>query len=690
MAQSFPGFMGSSGSHRSARRSMQTAVVVAALLLVVWSVTSWFIARHSYVRRIQSLSREHAKDSTEAVHDIMRAIRVDLDVLRGAAGIVAGLTSVHETVSTFSAAPRAAGYAERKRRWSADPRLARTSRALGTVRAQLNASRVSLLDAHGDCIASSDAGTPASRVGMDFSLAPRFLDARKKGGGTEYAADRTSQAPALHFSAPIIVGGRFRGVAVVTMDLPALSFLFGATEAYLSDRYGVIVAASSNSLQMSALPGSTVDGLPAAARQALYGSHDIQVLRVTPAQDGDIPAATRFDDEPVPYMVAFAPLDPYGLTVHVRERLAAMQELQDDRRWHALLVASVGALLILCATFVTLYVQFLRREERALAESEARFRSLIEQPLTGIYVTQEDRIVYANPQMCDIVGWPAGEIIGHDSVEFFSGDPDGMQVVRESRARLAAGTRSVSPVVPFRRKDGKTIRIGIHAVQGLWDGRPAAFVMAADITERQRQEEKLAEYVQQLEQAMAGTLQAVSNMVEQRDPYTAGHERRVGRIAADIAAEMGWPADKCRDLELIGLVHDIGKISVPTEILCKPGRLTALEYDLVKVHAENGYQILKDVKFRLPIADIIHQHHERMDGSGYPQGLKGEQILPEARILAVADVVESMASHRPYRPAVGLDAALREIEGHRGLTYDAIVVDALLRLIREKGYTLPA
>ena len=137
-------------------------------------------------------------------------------------------------------------------------------------------------------------------------------------------------------------------------------------------------------------------------------------------------------------------------------------------------------------------------------------------------------------------------------------------------------------------------------------------------------------------------------------------------------------------------MHDIGKIGVPAEILSKPSRLTALEFGMVKEHARLGYEILRNVRFPLPIADIIHEHHERMDGSGYPRGLKGAEISIEARILAVADVVESMASHRPYRPALGLDAALREIEGHRATLFDADVVDALLRLIRQKGYRLPA
>ena len=188
---------------------------------------------------------------------------------------------------------------------------------------------------------------------------------------------------------------------------------------------------------------------------------------------------------------------------------------------------------------------------------------------------------------------------------------------------------------------------------------------------------------------MKSTLQAVAKVVEAHDPYTAGHERRVGIISADIAREMGWSEEKCQTMQLIGLVHDIGKISVPGEILTKPGKLSAIEFELIKTHAEQGYQILKNVEFPLPIAEIIREHHERMDGSGYPQGLKGENTLPESRILAVADVVEAMASDRPYRPSKGIEEAIHEIESHRGGLFDPDVVDAMLRLFREKDYHLP-
>jgi putative nucleotidyltransferase with HDIG domain len=211
-----------------------------------------------------------------------------------------------------------------------------------------------------------------------------------------------------------------------------------------------------------------------------------------------------------------------------------------------------------------------------------------------------------------------------------------------------------------------------------------------DLTERTRAEEKIRNYVQQLETSMRSALEACAKMVELRDPYTAGHQDRVGKIAAAISREMGWSEKDCNAMELMGLVHDIGKVAVPAEFLTKPTRLSAYEFEIIKNHAQAGYEILKGLQFEeTPVAEIVRQHHERMDGSGYPQGLKGDQILPEARVLAVADVLESMASFRPYRPALGIDKALEELEKNSGRLYDAEAVAALVRLVREKHYALP-
>ena len=299
-------------------------------------------------------------------------------------------------------------------------------------------------------------------------------------------------------------------------------------------------------------------------------------------------------------------------------------------------------------------------------------------------VDPEGHFIYSNEQAQKMLGYSADELLGMSISDITP--PDEAEATMDIFEQVKA-IGHVRAEIKQKCRDGTIIPVELNTVR-LPDGN--YFGSFRDIGERKRAEEEIAAYVRQLEESMQGTLQAVSNMVEQRDPYTAGHERRVGIIAGDIARELGWPEGRCIDLQLIGLVHDLGKISTPAEILSKPGRLSPIEYELVKGHVEKGYEILRDVKFPLPIAEIIRQHHERMNGSGYPRGLKGEEILLEARILAVADVIESMSSHRPYRPALGIEVALKEIIDHRESLYDAVVVDALLKLVREKGYQLPS
>jgi len=193
---------------------------------------------------------------------------------------------------------------------------------------------------------------------------------------------------------------------------------------------------------------------------------------------------------------------------------------------------------------------------------------------------------------------------------------------------------------------------------------------------------------EKLRKALDGTVHALALTVEMRDPYTAGHQRRVAELASAMARRIGLSSDQVEGIRMAGIVHDLGKISVPTAILNKPGRLTKNEFNLIKDHSQVGYDILKDIEFPWPIAQMVLQHHERMDGSGYPQGLSGEEILLEARMLAVADVVEAMASHRPYRPALGIDKALEEISRNKGILYDPEVVDTCLALFTEEGFKL--
>ena len=286
----------------------------------------------------------------------------------------------------------------------------------------------------------------------------------------------------------------------------------------------------------------------------------------------------------------------------------------------------------------------IRRAEAALIERERHFRSMIEQTLTGIFVLQGNVIVYANPRLCEITGWPPDEVIGSHWQKILDGIPANVDQFSQGVRQLNEGMQSIALNLPATRRDGKEIVLGMHFSHGYWDKGNAFIVFCQDITERLRAEKDIAAYVKQLEGAMRGTMEVVAKMVELRDPYTAGHEHRVGMIAADIAREMGWDETRCEHLYLSGLVHDIGKIGVPAEILVKPTRLSTLEYQIIQTHAEAGYEILKNVDLPIPIADIIREHHERMDGSGYPRGLRGDEIPVGGRLMAVVDVYDAVVT----------------------------------------------
>jgi putative nucleotidyltransferase with HDIG domain len=211
--------------------------------------------------------------------------------------------------------------------------------------------------------------------------------------------------------------------------------------------------------------------------------------------------------------------------------------------------------------------------------------------------------------------------------------------------------------------------------------------LSGRVIETHRAEEQLQSTLTRLERALEGTVRAMSLTIEMRDLYTAGHQRRVSSLAVAIAEELHLPQEKIEGLRLAGVIHDIGKIAMPAEILTKPTRLTKTEFQLMKDHPRIGYDILKNIQFPWPVAHIILQHHERMDGTGYPDGLLGDAILMEARILAVADVVEALSSHRPYRPALGMEKALEEIRRGRGVRYDMRVVDACMKLFKDHRYS---
>jgi len=220
-------------------------------------------------------------------------------------------------------------------------------------------------------------------------------------------------------------------------------------------------------------------------------------------------------------------------------------------------------------------------------------------------------------------------------------------------------------------------------------GKITGIVLAfSDISRIKIAEQNLKESWEKQKRAMEGTVNALASTIETRDPYTAGHQRRVTKLASAIAKEMNLSENQMEAVRMAGGLHDIGKIYVPSEILSKPGKITEVEYNIIKTHPQVGYDILKSIDFPWPIAEIVLQHHERIDGSGYPNGLKGKDIHLEAKILAVADVIEAMATHRPYRAALTIEEALDEIRSNQGKLYDSNVVNACLTIFENKSFML--
>lgn len=252
---------------------------------------------------------------------------------------------------------------------------------------------------------------------------------------------------------------------------------------------------------------------------------------------------------------------------------------------------------------------------------------------------------------------------------------------------LQSGTAMEQAKIEARERLGGDTKILIELILSIYDSLSVnTLSLMRELKYRTEQEEKIKQYAQTLEASFMKMVRLATTLSEMRDPYTAGHEERVAKISVAIGKEMGLDEHRLEGLKVGGHLHDLGKMSIPVEILSKPTHLTPFEFELIKQHPQAGYDVLKDVGFPWPVDIIALQHHERIDGSGYPNGLKGDEISLEARIIAVADVVESMSSHRPYRPSLGIERALAEIERGRGTIYDAVVVDNCLRLFREKGY----
>jgi len=333
------------------------------------------------------------------------------------------------------------------------------------------------------------------------------------------------------------------------------------------------------------------------------------------------------------------------------------------------------------------------RAEKDLHSSEDQVRLLLDSTAEAIYGIDTDGLcTLANAACLRMLGYDDSELVGKNVHELTHHPrPDGsLYPIKECRACHAfrEGKEAHVDNESFWRKDGSSFPVSYwaHPVYR-YNQITGCVVTFLDISEQIKARGALKESYRQLQLSLEGTVAAVSKSVQARDPYTAGHQKRVTELSIAIAHEMGLDEPQVKGIHMGASIHDIGKIQVPAELLSKPARLNETEYKLIKEHAQIGYDILKDIDFPWPVAEIAHQHHEHMDGSGYPQGLKGDEICLEARIVAVADVVEAINSHRPYRPALGIEVALDEIKKNRGTFYDPEVVDACLKLFSEGRFS---
>ncbi len=330
----------------------------------------------------------------------------------------------------------------------------------------------------------------------------------------------------------------------------------------------------------------------------------------------------------------------------------------------------------------------LRHEmEDKLKESELRFFTILNSIGDAVFVMDNsDQITYVNPIAEKITDLTIDKLIGKRFTEVLNIRYNGIHPGIDTGKEAGGGLHFNYFITP----GGKQVPIdfSVSHISDISGERSGSVIVLRDDTERIKSEMKIKESYLQIKKAISGIIQAMAQTLETRDPYTAGHQRRVADIARAIARDMNLSEKEIEGIFMAGTIHDLGKICLPTEILSKPGKLSPIEFELIKTHPQIGFDILKTIEFPWPLAEMVYQHHEWINGSGYPLGLVGESILLGSRIICVADVVEAMASDRPYRPSRGIDFALDEIKKQRGIHFDKDIVDICLDLFLNKKYQM--
>lgn len=307
-------------------------------------------------------------------------------------------------------------------------------------------------------------------------------------------------------------------------------------------------------------------------------------------------------------------------------------------------------------------------------------------PAIITYKDTESKIIRTNKTMADSLKMPVKDMVGKTTEELFPKE-QAEKMRKDDREVIVSGKPKRDIIQPYTTPDGIRWLITDKIPYRDKEGKVTGVIgLSKDITVQRKSEQKLKQTYRRLKKTMDATIDTMSKIIEAKDPYTSNHQHRVCQLAVPLAQELNLAEDKIEGIRIASLIHDIGKIGLPTEILSKPTTLTDIEFSLIKGHSQIGYDILKSIDFSYPVDQIVIQHHERLNGSGYPNNLKSDKILLEAKIIGVADVVEAMSSFRPYRPALGIDKALEEISKNKGILYDPEVVDACLKLFKEKGF----
>jgi len=627
------------------------------ILLFIVAVAGWFTtgylgdkARQEILEYNESRISLHSSHLTAEFEKIERAVKL----LAGSPWIVPALIS-------------------RK-----DQDIANADSVLDRYNTSLESSVSYLIDSNGKTIASSNRNDSDSFVGKSYQFRPYFIQAIKGSPGRYFALGATSFKRGFYASYPVRESkGQITGVVVIKQEVDAEEAdLVKYPYCFVVDPNGIIFLSGKKEMNFKSLWPVSRETQVALLKLKQFGEKEFTAVLPREVADGK---EITFDGRN--YLASRKVINPEGWSIVLMTTTERV-----------LIYKSAGVIItVLICTFiiVPLIINYkTSRSAEMVRQSEKKYRNILENIEDGYYeVDIAGNFTFFNNSTCRILGYSADELMDKNNREYVD-DENAKKIFKVYNEVYRTGI----PIKAFDweliRKDGSRcfVETGVSLITDSNNVKTGFRGIARDITERKRAEEELDNSFKRLRAALGATIQALAITVETRDPYTAGHQKRVADLSRAIATEMGLDVNRTDGIRMAGMIHDLGKMTVPAEILSKPSRLSEIEYKLIKIHPQAGYDILKDVEFPWPIAQIVLQHHERLDGSGYPAGLKGEEILMEARVIAVADVVEAIASYRPYRQALGMEKALGEIDQKKGILYDPVVVDACLCLFRDRGY----